>query len=76
LQSFPYFFPYLSNRLQYTTKGTKALRLLGDGGGKHSNDAQQDQTFNAKESILTKTPTRGNPQRRLLLKNGEVNISR
>jgi len=25
---------------------------------------------------MIKTPTRGNPQRRLLLKNGEVNISR
>ena len=77
MQSFPsFFFSYLSDRLQYTTKGTKALRLLGDGGGKHNNDAQQDQTFNPKESVLIKNPTRGNPQRRLLLKNGEVNISR
>jgi hypothetical protein len=67
---------YLSNRLQYTTKGTKALRLLGDGGRKHSNGAQQDHKFNPKESFLHKNTTRGNTQRRLLLKNGEVNISR
>jgi hypothetical protein len=66
----------LSNRLQYTTKGTKALRLLGDGGHKNNNDTQQDQTLNPKESVLNKTTARGSTQRRLLLKNGEVNISR
>ncbi len=49
---------------------------MGDGGRKHNNDTQQDQQFNPNESFMIKTPTRGNPQRRLLLKNGEVNISR
>ncbi|CAF1475642.1 unnamed protein product, partial [Didymodactylos carnosus] len=51
-------------RLQCTTKGTKALRLLG---GKH--DGKE-------KSALQKFTSRGNLQRRLLLKNGEVNISR
>ncbi|CAF0880278.1 unnamed protein product [Didymodactylos carnosus] len=51
-------------RLQCTTKGTKALRLLG---GKH--DGKE-------KSEAQKLATRGNIQRRLLLKNGEVNISR
>jgi hypothetical protein len=49
---------------------------LGDGSRKHNDDIQQDQAFNPKESMLNKTATRGNNQRRLLLKNGEVNISR
>jgi hypothetical protein len=71
-----FFFFSLSNRLQYTTKGTKALRLLGDGSGKRNNDTPQDQGFNPKESVMNKNTTRGNSQRRLLLKNGEVNISR
>ena len=66
----------ISNRLQYTTKGTKALRLLGDGGRKHQQNAQQNQKFHPKESLLNKNSTRGSTQRRLLLKNGEVNISR
>lgn len=65
-----------SNRLQYTTKGTKALRLLGDGSRKHHQNAQQDQHFHPKESLLNKNHARGTTQRRLLLKNGEVNISR
>ncbi|CAF3385403.1 unnamed protein product [Rotaria sp. Silwood2] len=67
---------HLMTRLQYTTKGTKALRLLGDGGRKNNNDTQQDQTFNPKESVLSKIAPRGSAQRRLLLKNGDVNISR
>jgi hypothetical protein len=71
-----FLFFYLSNRLQYTTKGTKALRLLGDGGRKNSNGTHQDHKFNPKESFLHKNTARGNAQRRLLLKNGEVNISR
>ncbi|CAF0819082.1 unnamed protein product [Adineta ricciae] len=64
------------SKLQYTTKGTKALRLLGDGGRKHGNDARQGQANNLNDSIRARTVTRGNTQRRLLLKNGEVNISR
>ncbi|CAF4720777.1 unnamed protein product, partial [Rotaria sp. Silwood1] len=67
---------HLMTRLQYTTKGTKALRLLGDGSRKHNNDTQQDQTYNPKESVLSKITPRGSTQRRLLLKNGDVNISR
>lgn len=43
---------------------------------KNNCDKNTDQIFNPKESILTKLGTRGNTQRRLLLKNGEVNISR
>ena len=69
-------FSSLSDRLQYTTKGTKALRLLGDGSGKRNNQPPQDQGFNPKESVINKNAARGNTQRRLLLKNGEVNISR
>ena len=67
---------FLADRLQYTTKGTKALRLLGDGGGKRNSETRKDQKFNPKESVLTKATIRANNQRRLLLKNGEVNISR
>ena len=39
-------------------------------------DKNLDQTFNTKDSALAKLAARGNSQRRLLLKNGEVNISR
>jgi len=39
-------------------------------------DKNGDQTYNAKDSVLAKLAARGNSQRRLLLKNGEVNISR
>ncbi|CAF3582751.1 unnamed protein product [Rotaria socialis] len=67
---------HLMTRLQYTTKGTKALRLLGDGSRQKNRDAQQDQTYNPKESVLSKISPRGTSQRRLLLKNGDVNISR
>ncbi len=74
--SFFFSFLFLSLRLQYTTKGTKALRLLGDGSRKHDDNTQQDQTFKPNESVRNKHPARGNTQRRLLLKNGEVNISR
>lgn len=63
-------------RLQYTTKGTKALRLLGDRSVKTHCDKNSDQLFNAKDSALAKLAARGHSQRRLLLKNGEVNISR
>ena len=64
-------------RLQCTTKGTKALRLLGDGGGVTNKcDTNGDQIPNSKDSALAKLAARGNMQRRLLLKNGEVNISR
>jgi len=63
-------------RLQYTTKGTKALRLLGDGGVTNKCDKNGDQTLSAKDSVLAKLAARANSQRRLLLKNGEVNISR
>jgi len=49
--------------------------LLGDGGRKHNHDNQQTHKFNPKESFLNKT-SRSTTQRRLLLKNGEVNISR
>jgi hypothetical protein len=64
-----------SFRLQCTTKGTKALRLLG-GDGKRGATKDQDPTLTAKESVLAKLASRNNFQRRLLLKNGEVNISR
>lgn len=64
------------DRLQYTTKGTKALRLLGDGSGKRNDGQRHDQHFNPNESLLNKNAARGTSQRRLLLKNGEVNISR
>jgi hypothetical protein len=70
-----YFF-CLFFRLQYTTKGTKALRLLGGDGVKNNCDNNGDQTFNVKDAVLAKLAARGNSQRRLLLKNGEVNISR
>lgn len=66
---------HLTTRLQYTTKGTKALRLLGDGGRKHHHDTSQTHKFNSKESFLNRM-ARSTTQRRLLLKNGEVNISR
>lgn len=49
---------------------------MGDGGRKNHHDTPQDHKFNPKESVLHKATTRGNTQRRLLLKNGEVNISR
>jgi len=49
---------------------------LGDGSRKHDDNTQQDQTFKPNESVRNKHPARGNTQRRLLLKNGEVNISR
>jgi hypothetical protein len=39
-------------------------------------DKNNDQTLNGKDSVLAKLAARGNIQRRLLLKNGEVNISR
>jgi hypothetical protein len=39
-------------------------------------DKNSDQLFNAKDSALAKLAARGHSQRRLLLKNGEVNISR
>jgi hypothetical protein len=39
-------------------------------------DKNLDQTIHAKDSVLAKLAARGNNQRRLLLKNGEVNISR
>jgi len=63
-------------RLQYTTKGTKALRLLGDRSVKTNCDKNSDQLFDTKDSALAKLAARGHSQRRLLLKNGEVNISR
>jgi hypothetical protein len=71
-------------RLQCTTKGTKALRLLGDGGIKNNCEKNYNRILNNnenhnhvnKDSVLNKLATRGNLQRRLLLKNGEVNISR
>ena len=66
----------ISHRLQYTTKGTKALRLLGDGSRKHQQETEQNKQFHPKESLLNKASTRTSTQRRLLLKNGEVNISR
>ncbi|CAF1228860.1 unnamed protein product [Rotaria sp. Silwood1] len=68
--------PRVMTRLQCTTKGTKALRLLGDGGVTKDGNQNQDQSFNTKDFILTKHNTRTHNQRRLLLKNGEVNISR
>ncbi|UJR14744.1 hypothetical protein I4U23_001735 [Adineta vaga] len=67
---------HIMTRLQYTTKGTKALRLLGDGGRKHNDDSRQDQTYNPNDSFRAKNVKSGSNQRRLLLKNGEVNISR
>ncbi|CAF0777381.1 unnamed protein product [Adineta steineri] len=66
----------LMTRLQYTTKGTKALRLLGDGSRKHTDATRENQKINANESVKTKHAINKNSQRRLLLKNGEVNISR
>ncbi|CAF1204987.1 unnamed protein product [Adineta steineri] len=67
---------HLMTRLQCTTKGTKALRLLGDGGVANNCDKKSNHAFYTKDSILSKVAARGNSQRRLLLKNGEVNISR
>lgn len=64
------------NRLQCTTKGTKALRLLGDGGMNKNPNIGFNQPNGGKESALAKLAARANAQRRLLLKNGEVNISR
>ena len=49
---------------------------MGHGGRKHNREPQQDQTFYLQESALSKAAVRGNLQRRLLLKNGEDNISR
>ncbi|CAF3102687.1 unnamed protein product [Rotaria socialis] len=66
--------PRILTRLQCTTKGTKALRLLGD--GSVSNDCNKNPDQSAKDFIHNKSTNRTNHQRRLLLKNGEVNISR
>ena len=43
---------------------------------KNNCDKNSDQTFNPKDATLAKLAARANSQRRLLLKNGEVNISR
>jgi len=39
-------------------------------------DKSFDQSKHPKDSTISKLAARGNTQRRLLLKNGEVNISR
>lgn len=67
---------HLLTRLQCTTKGTKAFRLLGDGSVTHNCDKTFDRKHHPKDATINKLATRGNTQRRLLLKNGEVNISR
>ncbi|CAF1078556.1 unnamed protein product [Rotaria sordida] len=68
--------PRLMTRLQCTTKGTKALRLLGDDGVTNDCNQNKDQAYHTKDFILNKNTARTPNQRRLLLKNGEVNISR